>query len=104
MKQTNPQKILLVITIALFANVSVWGQASTYNKPRCAKYKPQAKTEITKPVAQKEIKIELPKDYKPPVAKNEHYQFPETFAQKKQLKQLRKRHKKKKKGCIAAAM
>lgn len=104
MRITTTQKLLLAITIVLFISSTVWSQSVEPNRPRCGKYGQQVKIETKKPIQKKIIKIELPKDYKPPITPTKRYQFPETFAQQKKLKQLRKRHKKQKGGCLATRM
>jgi len=100
MKSTITQKLLLFLGIILLSTSMIIAQSKGKSRKHCGKQKKQiVKKRTPKP---KKVNIKIPKGYKPPVAKKKAYTFPETFANRKKLKRLRKRNKKRKKGCIAA--
>ncbi|MCP4438567.1 MAG: hypothetical protein GY810_06445 [Aureispira sp.] len=104
MKNSTTRKILLAIGVVCFISSLAQSQSSQPNRPRCGKHKQQVKIDTPKSTEKKIVKIELPQDYEPPVTPMKEYQFPETFAQKKKLKLIRKRNKKQKGGCVASRM
>ena len=92
MQKANKQKhrrLWLGIVIFLFAIGTTEAQMQT-NK-RCGK-KQSKSTNTSAMIASPETyqKVELPPDYKPPVAKKESYVFRETYASKRQRKIMRK--------------
>ena len=87
------------------------GQEVAQQKQYCSKSKVQqttSKKKITNSIVptapRPSRKVSIPKNYIPPVAKDNEIIFPETFAGIKKQRFLRKKRKKsKQKGCIARA-
>lgn len=103
-------KAILLIVLFFCSYHLCKGQEVAQQKQYCSKSKVQQTTSktITNPVVptapRPSRKVSIPKNYIPPVAKDNEIIFPETFAGIKKQRFLRKKRKKsKQKGCIARA-
>ncbi|MCH2021681.1 MAG: hypothetical protein MK207_04300 [Saprospiraceae bacterium] len=99
--------IYFIIFAALVFSTPIMGQEKEPTKKRvlCGKHLVVVAKVGPRIVAPKRVNIDLPPDYKPPVADEKLITFPETVANKKKQKQLLKKRKKgKNRGCIAKVM
>ncbi len=99
--------IIKLIWSLAFVAWAVISFAQSEERQRCGKQKVDKKEVVIVSDDKKQKReivanIEIPEDYKPPVANQAKYVFPETFATNKKIKRLIKRNRKKKQGCMAA--
>lgn len=100
---------VLTVCIGIFITDPLMAQTTNHvNKQptSCSKSTTRTSNVVTKKTAPKYVKINLPANYKPPVANEKLITFPETSAGEKKQKQLLQKRKKskkaKKQGCMAA--
>lgn len=100
-----PLKVLIFVLTICLSTFAAVGQTSV---KKCSKSTTKNNVVVPKKTTPKYVKINLPANYKPPVADEKLITFPETSAGEKKQKQLLKKRKKskkaKKQGCVASNM
>jgi hypothetical protein len=94
--------VVLLLSVPAYSQICAGKSKTSITNTNNLTEKPKKRANLT---PSKKVRIQIPVNYRPPVANEKLITFPETVAtKKKQKKLLKKRKRAKNKGCIAANM